>query len=55
MIHSIQNSHKRCKDPGAGENETITVMPENLFPREETQKEIFNNHFPHEENTLHRV
>lgn len=55
LIHSIQNSHKWCKDPGAGENEIITAMPENLLPCEKTHKDIFNNHFPHEENTLHRV
>ncbi len=39
---SLQNSHKRGKDPGAGENEIKTPMPANPFPWEETNKDVFN-------------
>ncbi len=46
---SLQNSHKRYKDPGAGENEIKTPMPANPFPCEETHNVILNNPFPHEE------
>ncbi len=40
--YSLQKSHKRGKDPGAGENEIKTPMPANPFLWEETHKDVFN-------------